>query len=92
MNKEYSIHDFSPHLFWHTYKEDLDLEGSKVHIIGQVLQYGRMEDCRIVEAVYSKDTSREVVTQMRSLDPVSLLFIVHYLEPEFKDFRCCKPA
>lgn len=92
MNKEYSIYDFSPHLFWDTPRENLDLERSKAQIIGQVLQYGRMEDWHIVEAMYSKDTIKEVVTQMRSLDPVSLSFIAHYLRLDLNEFRCYKPA
>jgi len=92
VNKEYSIRDFSPHLFWDTRREDLDFERSKAQIIGQVLQYGRMEDWHIVEAVYSKETIKEVVTQMRSMDPVSLSFIAHYLQLDLNNFRCYKPT
>jgi len=54
-------------LFWDTCREDLDMERSKAQIIGQVLQYGRMEDWYIVDALHSKDTIKELLAQMCNL-------------------------
>ncbi|TVR36871.1 MAG: hypothetical protein EA392_14190 [Cryomorphaceae bacterium] len=88
MPANYTIHDFSKHLFWDTDRSTLDFDRSKAQIIQQVLEYGQLEDWKIVQAVYNKDTLREVTTNLRSLDDVTLAFIAAYLNLDKTAFRC----
>lgn len=88
MSHTYSIHDFSDHLFWDTERSNIDLEKHKAQVIYQVLEYGTIEDWRLIQKIYSKKTMAEVVTKLRSLDPVTLSFIAEYLGLNKTDFRC----
>jgi hypothetical protein len=44
MQANYSIQDFSKHLFWDTDRDTLDFDKSKSQIIYQVLEYGTIDD------------------------------------------------
>jgi hypothetical protein len=88
MQANYSIQDFSKHLFWDTDRDTLDFDKSKSQIIYQVLEFGTIDDWRIVQAVYDKETLRDVVTNLRNLDRVTLAFIAAYLKLDKTEFRC----
>ena len=88
MSAVYSIQDFSDHLFWDTDRSKLDFNRSRAQIIHQVLEYGKMEDWRILKAVYDKEVLKEVTTKLRNMDDVTLSFIANYLETDKKAFRC----
>ncbi len=87
---KYSISDFSQHLFWDINRDDLNFENSKEIIIYQVLEYGKMKDWNILQELYSRDVMKEVVVNLRQLDPVTLAFISNYLKIDKKEFRCYK--
>ena len=84
----YSVHDLSDHLFWDTDRNKLDFERSKSQIIYQVVEYGKMEDWRIIREVYDKETLKEVVTNFRSMDDVTLSFLASFLDLDKTSFRC----
>lgn len=90
MPREHSIYDFSDHLFWDTERSEIDLEQHKAQIIYKVLEYGTMDDWRLLQIVYNKETLAEVVTKLRTLDPVTLSFISTYLSLDKTAFRCYK--
>lgn len=87
---KYSISDFSPHLFWDTEREKLDFSKSRETIIYQVLEYGLMRDWILLQKIYSKEIIKEVVLNLRQMDPVTLSFVAHYLKVDKSDFRCYK--
>lgn len=90
MEHSWTVHHLSPYLFWDTDRNNLDFERSKVQIISQVIEYGMMEDWNIIRQVYSDQTIREVVTNLRSMDPVTLSFMAFYLGIDKSEFRCYK--
>lgn len=85
-----TVYDFSDHLFWDTERSSMDLQQHKAQIIYKVLEFGTMDDWRLLQKTYSKDTMAEVVTNLRTLDPVTLSFIANHLGLEKTDFRCYK--
>lgn len=87
---KYSISDFSPHLFWDTDRKKLDFLKSRETIIYQVLEYGMMNDWILLQKIYTKEIIREVVLNLRQMDPVTLSFIAHYLKVDKSVFRCYK--
>lgn len=90
MDPKYSINDFSAHLFWDTDRSTMDLERHKAQVIYQVLEYGTMEDWRLLQAIYDKETLAEVTTNLRTMDPVTLSFIANHLGLDKTAFRCYK--
>jgi|688.fasta_scaffold867330_2 hypothetical protein len=87
---KYHISDFSPHLFWHTDRKKLDFSTSRETIIYQVLEYGMMSDWILLQKIYTKEVIKEVVLNLRQMDPVTLSFISNYLKVDKSVFRCYK--
>lgn len=84
----FKISDFSPHLFWDTNKANLDFEKHRSQIVYQVLEYGEMKDWKMLQQIYNKETLKEITTELRHLDVVTLSFISHYLGIDKTEFRC----
>ena len=49
MKKEITINDFSQHLFWDVDLNGFDFEKHKMHLIQKVLEYGFIEDWRLLK-------------------------------------------
>ena len=90
MEKKYSIHDLSSHLFWDTDSKALDFEKSKEQIIYKVIEYGIISDWKIIKAVYGLETIKNVSLNFRSLDEVSLAFLANIFQIDKNNFRCYK--
>ena len=56
MNKEITINDFSPHLFWDVNKERFDLMLYKEQMIAKVLEYGNWKDWTLLKDLYGLET------------------------------------
>jgi hypothetical protein len=85
---QYSISDFSPHLFWDTDKNKLDINANKAQIIQQVLEYGLLADWVIIQNVYGLDTITETCRTFRQLEPRALSFIAALSGTAPESFRC----
>lgn len=83
-----TINDFSPHLFWDVNRNELDFYKTKEQIIFQVVELGLMKDWELLQKVYPKETLKEVVQNLRTLDKVTLYFLTHYLKIDKTQFRC----
>lgn len=89
MNREFcNIENFSPHLFWDLNKSKLDFEKSKSQIIFQVVEYGLMSDWLLIQKIYSREEIKEVVTNLRNLDKVTLSYLAHFFQLDKTQFRC----
>ena len=89
MNREFcNIENFSPHLFWDLNKSKLDFEKSKSQIIFQVVEYGLMSDWLLIQKIYSREEIKEVVTNLRTLDKVTLSYLAHFFQLDKTQFRC----
>jgi ribosomal protein S8 len=92
MSAPISINDFSPHLFWDVDRSKLDFDKSKEQIVYQVVEYGMMKDWLLIQQLYSKNTLKEIVLNLRSLDKVTLSFLAHFFKVDKTHFRCYKQS
>lgn len=88
MIKSLSINDLSAHLFWDINKDALDFVKSKNTIIHRVLEFGVLQDWKIIKEVYGLTEIKNTSLKFRSLDPVTLSFLSHYFQLDKSDFRC----
>ena len=89
INTEFcNIENFSPHLFWDMNKSNLDFEKSKSQIIYHVVEYGVMTDWLLVQKIYPKEEIKAVVTNLRTLDKVTLSYLAHFFQIDKTQFRC----
>jgi len=83
-----NISSFSSHLFWDTDKNNLELEKHKAYIIKQVLEYGLMDDWKILKRIYGLKTITETAKNFRELDKKALSFIAAVSNEPIDSFRC----
>ena len=88
MNQEIIINQLSDICFWDVDKEQFDLDKFPGHIIPRVLEYGTMNDWRLILSYYGLDKIVEVCKQVRTLDAVSLAFISTISQTNIEDYRC----
>jgi hypothetical protein len=76
-------------LFWDCNLGTLDATKHAAQVIERVLEYGGLEEWRMMRRHYGDERMKQVVTQLRCLSPqsVRLCCIAFDLQPE--DFRCC---
>ena len=80
--------EFSPNLFWDVNVEELDAEKYPAFIIQRVLEYGEMNDWKLINSIYGLDKIVDVCKNLRSLDPVCLSFICTISHTNKEDYRC----
>jgi len=87
-NKGYNIADFSPHLFWDVDKNKLDWEKNKSQIVKRVLEYGLLNDWKLIYRQYGMEQIADLCKKLRSLDERALSFIVSLSGLPVTTFRC----
>ena len=90
MNKNYTISDLSPHLFWDVDKSKLSLEKSGHYIIERIALLGGLKDWLIIRNIYGDSKLKEVIVNMRYLDDKSLHFYAQVFNIPKNNFRCYK--
>lgn len=90
MKKEITINDFSPHLFWDVDLTDFDLMLHKFFFIQRVLEYGKINDWRLIKTLYGIETIKDAALSARSLDAVTLSFVSAIFKIDKTEFRCYK--
>ena len=88
MNVAVKISDFSPHLFWDVDRNKLNFEKSKEQIVFQVVEFGLMNDWKLLQQVYSFEELKQITTSLRTLDKVTLSFLAHFFKIDKSEFRC----
>ena len=86
-SKEY-IKQFSKHLFWDANPDELDMDKYPAYIIQRVLEYGDIEDWKLLNKYYSSNKITEVCKTLRSLDPMCLSFICAISHTKEEEYRC----
>ncbi len=81
---------FSPHLFWDIDDMRIDVKKLKPFIIQRVLEYGLMEDWRLIKKIYGLEEIKKEALNFRSLDAVTLSFLSSFFHLKKQDFRCYK--
>jgi len=82
------IDKFSPHLFWDVSRSSLDMTKDKAYIIKQVLEYGLINDWKLIQNYYGIKKIGETAKSFRELDDKSLSFIATLSKTPKKLFRC----
>lgn len=86
----YKIDDLSSHIFWDVDKNALDFEKSKEQIIYKVLEFGLMQDWKIIKEIYGLEKIKKISLELRSLDIVTLSFLATTFNIDKSNFRCYK--
>ena len=80
--------NFSNNLFWDIEETELDTEKNRRFIIERVLSHGKMSDWWALVKLYSLDTIKKEVVQIRYLDKVTLNFCSTFFHIPKTQFRC----
>lgn len=88
MSSQECLSQFTPNLFWDTDLSILSMVDHSGYIIQRVLEYGQMNDWRLINHYYGLDRIVEECKQMRTLDPVCLSFITTISHTNEEDYRC----
>mgnify|MGYP007070100612 CR=1 FL=1 len=82
------LQSFSKNLFWDADPSSISMDASSRYIIQRVLEYGQMNDWRLINHYYGLQKIVEECKQMRTLDPVCLSFICTISHTKEEDYRC----
>lgn len=88
MQKNITISKLSKHLFWDVDRNTLNFDNNKAYIIKQVLEYGLMEDWKMIYQYYGISTIVQEVRLFRELDKKALSFISLVANTPLEKFRC----
>lgn len=83
-----SIKDLSKHLFWDTELKKLDFEKNKKIIISRVLDYGLINDWKIIYKYYGIKRIAEITMTIRNLDKKSVSFIASLSKIPIEKILC----
>jgi len=88
MNKNEIINSLSKHLFWDVNRDTLNLDKNKAYIIKQVLEYGLIEDWRMIYRYYGISLIAKEAKYFRELDKKALSFVSFVSKTPIEEFRC----
>ena len=80
--------NFSKHLFWDVNKSELNHEKHTKYIITKVLQYGFIEDWKILKRYYGLDKITDVAVKIRDLDKKTAAFLALLSKVSKQNFAC----
>jgi hypothetical protein len=86
--KQYQISDLSAALFWDVDRSKLSWEQDASLLVERVLQFGRLQDWKILRNQLGIKKIGALAKQLRSLDPPSLSFISFVTGIPQEHFRC----
>ncbi len=79
---------FTENLFWDADMSKLDLNKYPAYVIQRVLEYGEMQDWKLINEIYELPKIVEVCKGLRTLDPVCLSFICAISHTKKEEYRC----
>lgn len=82
------INRLSKHLFWDVNRSALNMDKNRAYIIKQVLEYGLMDDWRLIFNYYGIAQIAEETTCFRELDKKALSFVSFISKIPIEKFRC----
>ena len=88
MSSRECINRMSKILFWDIDVEEADMDKYPAHFIQRVLEYGTMDDWRLLRSYYGLPKIVEECKQLRTLDPVCLSYICAISHTNPEDYRC----
>lgn len=88
MNKEIDINDFSKHLFWDIDRNDTAFAENSDFIIQRTLEYGLINDWKIIYNYYGIDKIAKTVKNLKYLDKKSISLISLLSKIPKENFLC----
>ncbi len=88
MSKSLKISSLSPHLFWDVNAGQLDPEKNKKLIIQRTLDYGLIDDWKMVREYYGIQMIAETARMIRDLDLRSAAYIALLANIPLEEFAC----
>lgn len=80
------LQQLSPHLFWDVV--DVSWETHRLFLVQRILEYGSLNDFRLLRSKIGLEAIVEVAKQVRSLDIKTLNFIAVMSSCPINGFRC----
>ena len=74
MDEKECLSKLSPFLFWDIDMSQASMDACPQQVVQRVLEYGNLDDWRLIRAYYGLHRIVELCKQMRTLDPVFLIF------------------
>ncbi|MCQ2322741.1 MAG: hypothetical protein MJZ47_03890 [Bacteroidales bacterium] len=81
-------YQFSKHLFWDTKIEDIDMQKHAPYVVQRVLEYGLIDDWKLLRSYYGLKKITEISMKLRELEPRALSFIAAISKTPKEDYRC----
>ena len=88
MSSRECLQRFSPNLFWDANPSELKMDESRGYIIQRVLEYGQMNDWKLINLYYGLNLIVEECKKLRTLNPVCLAFICTISHTKEEEYRC----
>lgn len=88
MSSKECINKFSKNLFWDVDASQLQMNAHAAYIIQRVMEYGQMDDWRLINRYYGLDKIVQECQQFRTLDPVCLSFLCTISHTKPEQYRC----
>lgn len=88
MSRPNILSQFSRHLFWDADREDIDLEKNAPYVVQRVLEYGLLDDWRLLRKYYGLERIAQISMQLRTLEEKALVFICTLTNTKKDDYRC----
>jgi hypothetical protein len=80
------LNQLSPHLFWDV--EQVSWDTHSAFLVQRILEYGSLEDFRLLRLKIGLDGIVEIAKQLRSLEHKTLNFISVIANCPLNEFRC----
>ena len=87
-NNDCEIDNLSKHLFWDVNKSNLSLENNKKLVIQRVLDYGLINDWKIIYNYYGIEEIAKIAVAIKDLDKKSISFISVLSNTPIEEFLC----
>ncbi len=88
MSSHTLINQLSSILFWDMDKAQLDVETNSQQLIQRVLEFGTLQDWRLIRNYYGMNRIVKDCQQMRTLDVFALSFVCAMSNTKKEDYRC----
>ena len=75
-------------LFWDMDKDELDVQKHSAQLVQRVLEYGTLDDWRLVRDYLGMDRVVADCKSLRTLDPMALSFVCAMSDTKKEDYRC----
>lgn len=88
MSQQECIQGFSNYIFWDVDRNSIDLTLNAPYVVQRVLEYGQIDDWRLLKNYYGLDSIVAVCKGLRTLEPKALAFISAISNTPIEQFRC----